>query len=149
MAVIGGLVELESRTVLVGVDGSDGSRAAVHWVKEMRGDAELDIVAVSVEQPFLEWSRPDSPDNWRRGAEKRILEDYASELVEAGVPVRALAVRGSNAAESLMEAAEGERADLVVIGTRGLGGFIGLRVGGVTLKALHRADRPIVLVPIR
>ncbi|MGF1598620.1 MAG: universal stress protein [Acidimicrobiales bacterium] len=147
LAVIGGTVELTIRSVLVGVDGSDGSRAALSFVRELRGDADLRIVAASVEQPLLEWTPADSPDNWRRGAERQIVDDFASELTEAGIGVKALALRGSNVADALLRAAKDETADLVVVGTRGLGGFTGLRVGGVTLKALHRSDRPIVLVP--
>ncbi|MFN3215793.1 MAG: universal stress protein [Acidimicrobiales bacterium] len=73
--------------------------------------------------------------------------DHAAELASAGIDFHALALRGSNVADALLQAAADERADLVVVGTRGLGGFTGLRIGGVALKVLHRTDRPVVLVP--
>lgn len=147
VAVIGGTVNLTTRSVLVAVDGSEGSRAALRWVRAMRGDTEMRVVAASVEQPIMEWTPADSPKNWRRGLERQIVDDYAAELVEAGIEVTPLALRGSSAADVLIQAAKDERADLLVFGARGLGGFSGLRIGGVALKALHRADRPIVIVP--
>ncbi len=147
VAVIGGAVNLTTRSVLVGADGSKGSRAAAQWVLELRGDADVRIVAASVEPPYPEWTPADSPDNWRRRLERQIRDDYAAELVGAGVEITTLALSGSNVADALLQAAEDERTDLVVVGTRGIGGFSGLQVGGVALKTLHRADRPVVLVP--
>jgi nucleotide-binding universal stress UspA family protein len=147
IAVVGGAVNLTTRSVLVGVDGSVGSRAAVEWVRTMRADADLRVVAASVHQPTVEWTPADSPDNWRRALEQSIRDDYASALVAAGVDLDVSALGGSNVADALLQAAADERVDLVVVGTRGLGGFSGLRIGGVALKTLHRADRPVVLVP--
>lgn len=147
VAVIGGAVNLTTRSVLVGVDGSEASRAAVRWIMDMRGGADMRVVAASVEQPFAEWTPADSPENWRRAIEQRIRDEYIAELVDGEVELSVLALRGSNVADALLQAAKDERTDLVVVGTRGIGGFTGLRVGGVALKALHRADRPVVLVP--
>lgn len=147
LAVVGGAVNLEVRSVLVGVDGSAGSRAAVDWVRELRAAGTLRVVAASVQQPLLEWTPADSPDNWRRGLERSIRDDYAAALETAGVAVEAAALTGASVADALLEASADERVDFVVVGTRGLGGFAGLRIGGVALKILHRADRPVVLVP--
>lgn len=149
VAVVGGAVNLVTRSVLVGVDGSDGSLAAVRWVREMRGDADVRVAVASVEQPFLEWTPADSSENWRRVFEAKIHDEYVADLVDAGVELDVLALAGSNVADLLLEGAKDERVDLVVVGTRGLGGFSGLRIGGVALKVLHRADRPVVFVPSR
>jgi nucleotide-binding universal stress UspA family protein len=149
VAVIGGNVNLTTRNVLVGVDGSDGSRSATRWVRDLRADSEIRVVAASVDQPVVEWTPEGDPENWRRDVERRIRDDYATELGAAGVEFEAVAMRGTNVADTLLQAAQEQRSDLVVVGTRGLGGFMGLRVGGVALKTLHRADRPVVLVPPR
>ena len=147
VAVIGGAVNLVTRSVLVAVDGSDGSFAAVGWVREMRGDADVRVVAASVAQPYLEWTTVDSSENWRRALEAEIRDEYVADLVDDGGKVEVLALAGSNVADQLLQGAKDERVDLVVVGTRGLGGFSGLRIGGVALKVLHRADRPVVFVP--
>lgn len=149
VAVIGGNVDLTARNVLVGVDGSAGSRSATRWVGDLRGDSDMRVVAAAVDQPLVEWTPEGDPDNWRRDLERRVRDDYAADLVAAGVDLEAVALRGTNVADALLQAAQEQRSDLVVVGTRGLGGFTGLRVGGVALKTLHRADRPVVLVPPR
>ena len=147
LAVVGGAVNLRTRSVLIGVDGSDGSHAAVRWVRDLAANGELRVVAAAVDQPYLEWTPADSPKNWRRALERRIENDLVSELKDAGVEVEAKALRGSNVADALLQAAKDERTDIIAIGARGLGGFSGLRIGGVALKTLHRADRPVVLIP--
>lgn len=147
LAVIGGAVNLTVRSVLVGVDGSEPSHAALRWVRELAAVSEKRIVAAAVEEPYLEWTPETSPENWRRGTEQRIRNELAVELAEAGLGFTALALRGLNVADALLLAAKDERADIVVVGLRGLGGFSGLRVGGVALKILHRSDRPVVLIP--
>lgn len=147
LAVVGGAVNLTTRRVLVGVDGSPGSHAALRWVRDMWSGSDVPIIAAAVEQPYLEWTRSDSADNWRRAVERRIGERDAAELVADGFDVTPQALRGSNAAECLLRAAKDERTDVIVVGARGTGGFSGLRIGGVALKVLHRADRPVVIVP--
>ena len=105
------------------------------------------VVAASVEEPLVEWTPEDHPDNWRRDLERRIQDDYAAALAVADVEFDVVALRGANAADALLQAAREQQSDLVVVGARGLGGFTGLRIGGVALRTLHLADRPIVLVP--
>jgi nucleotide-binding universal stress UspA family protein len=147
MAVVGGAVNVTTRSVLIGVDGSEGSRAAVAWVRDLDGSSDLRVVAASMEQHYVEWTPASSSENWRRDLERRIRDDYAADLVAAGIDFEALALQGVNAAESLLKAAQAEHTDVIVVGARGLGGFLGLRIGGVALKVLHEADRPVVLIP--
>lgn len=147
VAIVGGAVNTMTRSALVGVDGSPGSRAGLAWVVDLAQRTELDVVVAHVSEPVAEWSMADSPENWRRGVEKLIHEDYAGDLGEAGVQYAALALSGSNVADALLRAAQDERTDIIVVGMRGLGGFTQLRIGGVALKVLHRSDRPVVLVP--
>jgi nucleotide-binding universal stress UspA family protein len=67
-------------------------------------------------------------------------------LRNAGVEVRSLVVEHS-ATRGLTEIAIREDAELLVVGTRGRGGFTGLRLGSTALKLLHRSGLPVVLVP--
>jgi nucleotide-binding universal stress UspA family protein len=148
VAVISDAVTPMPRNVLVGVDGSDGSRAAVAWVRDLGANSsDMRVVAASVEEPLAEWTPEDHPDNWRRDLERRIQDDYAAALAVADVELDVVALRGLNAADALLQAAQEQQCDLVVVGARGLGGITGLRIGGVALRTLHQTDRPIVLVP--
>ena len=74
-----------TRSVLVGVDGSKGSRAAVRWVRDLAAVSDIRVVVAAVDQPYLEWTPASSPENWRRGLEKTVREDYANDLTEADV----------------------------------------------------------------
>ena len=146
VAVIGGAVNLTVRSVLVAVDGSKGSRAALKWVRELAEVADIRIVVASVAQRRRDRAPATSPDDWRRGLEQQIREDFADDLTKAEMAFDAVALRGANVADTLLQAAQDERTDIVVVGARGLGGFTGLRIGSVAVKTLHRADRPVVLI---
>jgi nucleotide-binding universal stress UspA family protein len=135
-----------TRRILIGVDGSDESAKAISWVTDVGPALGAMALAVQVEEPFLEWTPADSPDNWRRDVEREIVERTA-DLAAAGVEVKAIAARDLQPADALVGVASGRHVDLLVIGTRGIGGFLGLRVGGVAIKVLHRAGVPLVLVP--
>ena len=147
VAVVGGAVTIPVRSVLVGADGSPGSRAAVQWVRGLAAVADVKIVVASVDQQYSEGTPAASSEHWRSELEGRIRADLASDLTSAGVEFDAVALHGANAADALLQAAKDERTDVVVVGARGLGGFTGLRIGGVALKTLHRSDRPVVLIP--
>lgn len=132
--------------IAVGVDGSSESLHALAWVADIAPKLGSTVVAVQVEEPFLEWTPVSSPDNWRRGVERQ-LEEWTEPLRSDGVPVEVVAKRDLRPVDGLLGAATGRHADLLVVGTRGRGGFTGLRAGGVALQVLHRADLPVVLVP--
>jgi nucleotide-binding universal stress UspA family protein len=132
--------------VVVGVDGSDASFAAVEWTADFAASVDASVIAVNVAEPFLEWTPADSPDNWRRDAERRINE-WTAPLTDAGVTARAVAHRDLYPADGLLGVSATRHGDLLVVGTRGVGGFSGLRTGGVAIKILHRANLPLVLVP--
>ena len=131
--------------ILVGLDGSDASRAAAQWTATVAAAAGADVIGLSVDDPILEWTPASSVDNWRRAVEESIRDDWASPVIEAGVPLTATAVEGSHPAQAIIERAERDRADMVVVGARGVGGFTGLRAGGVAMKVLHRCPYPVVL----
>ena len=143
VAVVGDDAGPETLDVLVAVDGSDGARAAVRWVRDLGRSSDVQVVAASVEAPLLDVD----PDDQRRELERRIRDDYAAELVAPGVAFEAVGVRGTDVADDLLRAARERGSDLIVVGARGLGSFTGLRIGGVALRTLHQADRPVVLVP--
>lgn len=147
VAIVGGAVNVEIHSAIVGVDGSDGSLGALGWVADLASCAPMRIVAAAVDRQGAEWSPADSPLNWRREAEERIQTQWDEVPFARDADFTILTLHSFNAADSLLQAARNERTDIIVVGARGLGGFSGLRVGGVALKVLHRADRPVVIVP--
>ena len=134
------------RRIAVGLDGSDPSLAAVAWSRDVAKATGAEVVAVAVDEPFLEWTPVSSPKNWRRDVERH-LATWTEPLTEAGITVDVVAHRDLHPANGLLTTASARSCDLLVVGARGVGGFTGLRAGGVAMKVLHRATLPLVLVP--
>jgi len=134
-----------TRQVLVGVDGSAESEAAADWAarEARRRGAVLRIVHV---WPWLTEQEPDTgrPDNPRPTAMRalgetadRLRRDHLGLVVETEVI-------SDDPADGLVRAAEGR--ELLVLGSRGIGGFAGLLVGSVGLAVAARSAVPVVLV---
>ncbi len=130
--------------IVLGVDGSPGSAAAVNWCAEHAATLNADVVAVAVEEPHLVQSA--TSDEWRDAVEQEIAE-WTAPISATGVSVRRIVKRDLHPADGLLGVASAHFGDLLVVGMRGAGGFDGLHVGGVAMKILHRAAIPVVLVP--
>jgi nucleotide-binding universal stress UspA family protein len=140
--------------IVVGVDGSDGSVAALRWAL---GEARLRGAGVEVihswDYPYLAYTEV---TGMAAGVVSREdLEKVGQEVLQAtidrvageasGIDVRPVVMQGG-AAATLLQAAVG--ADLLVVGTRGHGGFTGLLLGSVSQHAVHHAPCPVVVVPL-
>ena len=136
--------ELPTR-ILVGVDGSDGSARAVEWCRDVASALHAEVLVVHGQAPPAEQVAQADGTSWRPGALAECAR-WAEPLSDAGIPTRPLVIE-EEPVTALTETAIHERAELIVVGTRGRGGFTGLRLGSTALKVLHYGDRPVVLVP--
>jgi nucleotide-binding universal stress UspA family protein len=131
-------------TIVVGVDGSDASVNALRWALD---EARLRSARVRV---VLAWSYP--PVSTYHEA-KHVLDapfaEEAAAILEQIVGVTAAAAEGveiekkvveGEAAPALIEAAR--NASMLVVGSRGLGGFSGLLLGSVSQQCAHHATCP-------
>lgn len=131
-----------------GIDGSDSAHRALAWaVAEARlRQAQLDVVHA--------WQMPNAGGAYAMAYAPQPFEDAArSTLDEAiksqdlnGLPVevRPLLIL-AGAATAILQAAEG--ADLIVVGSRGLGGFKELLLGSVSHQIVHHARCAVLIVP--
>jgi len=133
--------------VVVGVDGSPTSEAATAFAFEAASLRRVPLVAVHVWRdvlvdatmaPLLDWNVIDSD-------EREVLAERLAGWTEKypDVPVRRLVAR-DRPARALVE--ESGRAQLVVVGSRGRGGFHGLLLGSVSQALLHHAHCPVAVV---
>lgn len=136
--------------IVVGVDGSKSSRDAIRWAVE---EARLRKTTV---QALYAWQGPPVvgmgyvPPDLLDPAE---MQKHAEEIVAAAVAeaagaepdpaVESRAIRGV-APSVLVEASRD--AELVVLGSRGHGGFAGLLLGSVGQQCVHHAVCPVVIV---
>ena len=132
--------------IVVGLDGSPASTAAAEWVAAVAPEVGAHVIAVTVEEPIFEWTPSWDTNNWRRDA-VRSLETWSRPISATGVGLDLVPAERFYPVDGLLGVAARVDTDLLVVGTRGTGGFLGLRMGGVALKLLHRASMPLVLVP--
>ena len=132
--------------VVVGVDGSRNARDAVAWAVDearVRG-AILHVVHVSPALPSAvpEWV----PDDANIAEVAQAVVDDAVALASIRHPSVVVqgAVRSGAPVPELIEA--GAHADLLVLGARGAGGFLGLLVGSVSERCIQQARGPVVVV---
>jgi nucleotide-binding universal stress UspA family protein len=149
VVVVRGNADAGTGPVVVGADGSPGSEAALGTAfeeAETRGCALMAVRAYHV--PVPKWGQHVEPvdfDGTRlRSAERASLRDWVGPWREKypDVAVEVLVVKG-DAAGVLV--AMSSAAQLVVVGTRGHGGFTGLLLGSVGQKLLHHAHCPVLI----
>ena len=138
--------------ILVGVDGSGDSYRALRWAIEEAGLRQLPLTVLTVHQPvdgYLGGPIPLPADpRIPRQAREMAQKETESALREAGSgswppEVMVLAVAGQAAHQLLTAAAD---ADMVVLGSRGAGGFRRLLLGSVSAQVLQHAQCPVVVV---
>ncbi|WP_067780099.1 universal stress protein [Actinomyces vulturis] len=149
----GGTAFTPVERIVVGVDGSDSARNALNWALGERRlwDAELTAVAAV---PFasgagaLAWlpaavDRDIVISDVRAGLERAVNEAIKPED-DGKVAYHAL---DGNAAELMVEFSTA--VDLVIVGSRGRGGFSGLLLGSTSQAVLAHASCPVMVVPSR
>ncbi|MFD5462167.1 universal stress protein [Kitasatospora sp. NPDC127059] len=129
------------------MDGSAVSRPALRWAVEQARltGAVVDAVTAWTYPTITAWARTTADpqiDRSARNAPARTVEEVVGP--EPPVEIRQRAIRG-NAAEVLLEQARG--ADLLVVGSRGYGGFERALLGSVSRHCVEHAPCPVVVVP--
>ena len=137
--------EIEQR-IVVGVDGSDSSKAALRWAirqAKLTG-ASVDAVTAWRYPAGYGWA-PDGGDIDFEGDGKRVLSEALGEVsgLEPEVPVRPVVAEG-HAADVLLRTARG--AALLVVGSRGHGGFTSALIGSVSLYCVLHAHCPVLVL---
>ncbi len=135
--------------IICGIDGSETAHNALRWAVEearLRG-ATLEVVhAWQVPYvggyPYVPAFDPGDFEETARATVAAALEDI--DVSGLAHPVEQL-VPMDGAAQAILAAAKG--ADLVVLGSRGRGGFKGLLLGSVNQQVTQHAECPVVIVP--
>jgi nucleotide-binding universal stress UspA family protein len=133
--------------IVVGVDGSDGSAQAVRWAADEAAIRGGELVAL-MSWGYVDQIRLDQlavePTYTEEDARVSLAEFVADSLGdECEVVVQQRIVRDLTV-PALLDATDG--ADLLVVGSRGLGGFRGTLLGSVTQECLHHSTIPVAVV---
>jgi nucleotide-binding universal stress UspA family protein len=140
-------VDATARTIVVGVDGSPESGRALRFAVVLARHLGHDVRTITTWQwpralnrdapPFDHWS----PEQDALATASSAL-DAAEDVIDDDVSVTSELVEGP-AAEVLLEASRD--AALLVLGSRGLGGFKGLLIGSVSQECAQHATSPVVV----
>ncbi len=131
--------------IVVGIEDSEGSRRAVEWCAGVAGALATEVVAVHSEELIAEWLPHSDPRSWYQ-ASREHTEEWIAPVRRSGVAPRIVIDRGEPV-DAITKVATEEHAGLVVVGGRGRGGVLGLRLGSTSLKLLHHSHLPVVMVP--
>ena len=134
--------------IVVGIDGSAGSEAALEWAidEALRSGAELVLVhGWHYPYPAARVGAREPRDDMRLDA-MRTLEAGAQRCAELAPSIRTHSIISEdNPAKALIDAALD--ADLMVVGTRGRGGFAALLLGSVSRTVLQHSPVPVAVIP--
>lgn len=140
------------RRIAVGVDGSSSAKQAVTTTLALAEafDAEVHAVAavpLTAGASAMAWL-PSTVDHDEILRDVRVSVDEVVEPILAGrdITVHRQAVDGNPAA---VLAEMSEQVDLLVVGTRGRGGFAGLVMGSTSQAVLNHATCPVIVTPTR
>lgn len=140
-----------SERIVVGVDGSEAAQKALDWAAEEAKLRQARLQVVHAWQVPYIGGYPLSAATafdpvWMEDAARGVLDAATAALDVADLlhPVERTLASGG-AAGAVIDAAKG--ADLVVVGSRGLGGFTGMLLGSVSHHVATHAPCPVVVVP--
>jgi nucleotide-binding universal stress UspA family protein len=142
-------------SILVGTDGSDTARTAVRSAIELARQLEAPLHIVSAYEPASDErlrraarEAPADPD-WAvnpHGDVLALLEQARDEAKRAGVEVVETFARQGDAADAILDIAEEQRSELIVVGNKGMTGAKRFLLGSVPNKVSHHAPCSVLIV---
>jgi nucleotide-binding universal stress UspA family protein len=120
--------------ILVGYDGSSNAKKAVETVADMAKKLEASVTIVTAA-----WETSEDESHAMLSGQKRLLE-------QKGIKVDIRSVRSNNPPGVLVRIAEDEDYDLVVVGSRGMGGVKNFLMGSVSTKIVQDCPCNVLVI---
>ena len=144
---------IDPNRVVVGVDGSKPSDAALRWGRFLAESMGGTLQVVFAWPTIAEWAADWAPDDWGGVPPEADPVPDATRLLDQAVErafgddrptgLQTTVAEGSPA-KTLLEISEGAR--MLVVGSRGHGGFAGLLLGSVSAACAEHAHCPVLVV---
>ncbi|HUB06862.1 MAG TPA: universal stress protein [Myxococcales bacterium] len=136
--------------IVVAIDGSEPSRRAEALAAEIAGKMGARLLLLHVVEPI--WvpvgdfgqETPVLQQEIEKDSRK-LLETEAARLSQGGQAVETLSLDGAPAL-AIVDVAQARKADLIVMGSRGLGSVRRFLLGSVADRVLHVSERPVLVV---
>jgi nucleotide-binding universal stress UspA family protein len=142
-------------TIVVGTDGSETAREAVSQAAELAKTVGATVLLVSAYEPVsetrLRQERTEVPEDvsWMvnpREDVQAVLDGEAERIKAAGVGEVDTFAREGDPADAILDVAEEKRADLIVVGNKGMTGARRFLLGSVPNKVSHHAPCNVMIV---
>lgn len=137
-------------SILVATDGSEEAAAATNYALDLaaKTGSRLSMIHVGVLEPVYHPERHGYPVLYERVQEEaqRLLDEQVENVKASGGTVERADLRIGRADEEIVVAAEEMNADLIVIGSRGLGGVRRALMGSVSDSVVRHAHCPVLVV---
>ena len=135
------------KTIVLALDGSDGSKAAIPFARDLAHRNNSKLVIAHVEEDIVgKGGGPIHATEDEIQAEiRKAAEELSNESIYTLMEMSSVILGGP--ARAIAAIADKVDADLIVCGSGGHSAVGGLLVGSVTQKLLHMAERPVLVVP--
>ncbi len=142
-------------SIVVGTDGSDTAKTAVRYAIDLARELGARLQIVSAYEPVadqrLRNDRLDAPEDlqWMINLREDVLaqlEEAKEDATIAGVTKVEAFARQGDAADAILDVAEEQRSDLIVVGNRGMTGAKRFLLGSVPNKVSHHAPCSVLIV---
>lgn len=142
--------------ILVATDGSESAERAVDYAVDLAKQLDASLLIVNV---IGGYGLPDTLFSLFTHAQqawlRELLESLSAQTLtkarerarEAGVGSIKLELRAGDVAQTIVEIAEENNADVIVVGKRGQGRVAGVLLGSVSQKLVSLAPRPVTVIP--
>jgi nucleotide-binding universal stress UspA family protein len=142
------------KSIVVGTDGSETASEAVRQATELANAVGAKVHLVSAYEPVgsqrLREERQEAPDDvqWMVNAREDVdstLKSASEQIAEAGVDVTTYARQG-DPADAILDVAEEQGADLIIVGNKGMTGAKRFLLGSVPNKVSHHAPSSVMII---
>ncbi|MCV2489914.1 universal stress protein [Geodermatophilus sp. YIM 151500] len=146
-----GEAEHRGHRVVVGVDESEGARAALLFALQDAARRGVPVEAVSAYRPPEYWLDFNAVGEWSQDSMQRSAEDRARHLVDEVLargpqPPPELHVKAVMGLPVDVLLHESQGADLLVVGSRGRGEFASMLLGSTSIECVMHAPCPVTVV---
>lgn len=133
------------QTIVVGVDGSESAHKTMNWVMAHASDEDVIVMVHTWTVPAVSgFELPEAAITGFEEAAVKFVDDLAAEYRSDDGPTIETDVGPGHPGLRLCELSK--EVDLVVVGSRGYGGFKGLLLGSVSTYVVHHAQCPVAVI---
>ena len=133
--------------IIVGVDGSENSRRALQWSADLAQALDAEVIAVhsvGLLERMIEGT--EHVEGTYSDARHKFDTEWCAALEQPGLRSTRL-MRDGNPVSVLLAAADDYDAHLIVVGSRGVGGYPELLLGSTSTQLAQLSMRPVTVIP--